>query len=86
MATINKEMFLTDQALGAVMVALQKSLFEQSDIVPMLKGFKFSLSEDGLVVLNPPVWKLGNRDSFSGADLVGGFIVAEEDGSLEKDA
>jgi hypothetical protein len=58
MATTNKEMFLTDQALGAVMVALQKSLFEQSDIVPMLKGFKFHLSEDGLTVLNPPIWKI----------------------------
>ena len=57
MAT-KEEMFLTDQALGAVMVALQKSLFEQSDIVPMLKGFKFHLSEDGLMVLNPPIWKI----------------------------
>ena len=39
------------------MMALQKSLLEQSDIVPVLKDFKFKLSEDGLVVLNPPIVK-----------------------------
>ena len=32
-------MNLSDQALGAVMMALQKSLMEQSDIVPVLKGY-----------------------------------------------
>ncbi len=53
-----KDMFLSDQALGAVMMALQKSLMEQSDIVPVLKGFKIRLSEDGLVVMNPPLVKL----------------------------
>ncbi len=55
-----KDMFLTDQALGALMMALQKSLMEQSDIVPVLKGFKFRLSEQGLVVLNPPLVKMGH--------------------------
>ncbi len=56
-----KDMFLTDQALGALMMALQKSLMEQSDIVPVLKGFKFRLSEQGLVVLNPPLVKLAHE-------------------------
>ena len=41
MTTIAKEMNLTDQALGAVMMALQRSLMEQSDIVPVLKEFRF---------------------------------------------
>jgi hypothetical protein len=63
MATINKEMFLTDQALGAVMMALQKSLLEESDIVPVLKGFKFKLSDDGLMVMNPPVFKVSSEDT-----------------------
>ena len=52
------EMNLSDQALGALMMALQRSLMEQSDIVPVLKGFRFKLSDDGLVVLNPPIVKL----------------------------
>ena len=54
----DKEMYLNDQALGAIMMALQKSLMEQSDITPVLKGFKFRLSEEGLMVLNPPLVKL----------------------------
>ncbi|MAF24256.1 hypothetical protein CL634_01520 [bacterium] len=53
-----EEVHLSDQALGAVMMALQKSLLEQSDIIPVLKGFKFKLSEVGLVVMNPPLVKM----------------------------
>tara|TARA_R110002012_G_scaffold25661_1_gene84564 strand:- start:102 stop:332 length:231 start_codon:yes stop_codon:yes gene_type:complete len=48
---------LSDQALGAVMMALQKSLMEQSDIVPTLKGMNFVPTEEGLVVSNPPLVK-----------------------------
>jgi len=61
-------MHLTDQAVGAVMMALQKSLLEQSDIVPVMKGFKFKLSEDGLVVLNPPLVKLNEEVIETAAD------------------
>ena len=50
---------LSDEALGAVMMALQKSLLEQSDIVPVLKGFDFKVNENKeLFVLNPPIIKL----------------------------
>jgi len=56
------DMQLSNQALGALMMALQKSLLEQSDIVPVLKGFKFKLSDSGLVVMNPPLVKLGHGD------------------------
>ena len=58
-----KTMYLSDQALGAVMMALQKSLLEQSDIVPVLKEFKLAEDASGdLVVINPPVFKVGNSD------------------------
>ena len=57
-----KEMNMSDQAVGAVMMSLQKSLMEQSDIVPVLKGFKMKLSEEGLVVLNPPVVKFDTEE------------------------
>jgi len=50
-----KNMHLSEQAMGAVMMALQKSLLEQSDIVPVLKQMKFRLSEQGLIVMNPPI-------------------------------
>ena len=52
-----KEMNLTDQALGAIMMALQSSLLKQTDIVPVLKDFRFRLSEQGLIVMNPPIVK-----------------------------
>jgi hypothetical protein len=50
-------MKLSSQAMGAVMMALQKSLMEQSDIVPTLENFEFTNSEEGLVVTNPPLVK-----------------------------
>lgn len=47
---------LSDQALGAVMMALQNSLMHQTDIVPVLKGMKFTDGpNEELVVLNPPI-------------------------------
>lgn len=57
------EYTLSDQALGAVMMALQKSLLEQSDIVPVLKGFRFKHSDQGLVVMNPPLVKFGLEEA-----------------------
>lgn len=53
---------LSDQALGALMMALQKSLLEQSDIVPVLKDFKFIDTEGGLQVLNPPMVRVPNKE------------------------
>ena len=48
-------MQLSDQALGALMLALQNSLLNQTDIVPVLKEFKFTETDGNLVVENPPV-------------------------------
>ena len=47
---------LSSQAIGALMMALQKSLLEQSDIVPVLEGFEIQVDDTNqLVVMNPPV-------------------------------
>ncbi len=49
---------LSNQAVGAVMMALQKSLMEQTDIVPVLRNFKVQVDDTGeLVITNPPVVK-----------------------------
>jgi hypothetical protein len=53
---------LSDQALGALMMALQKSLMEQTDIVPVLKGFQFVNSDTGLEIMNPPVVRVPNKE------------------------
>jgi hypothetical protein len=60
---------LSKQALGAIMMALQKSLMEQSDIVPVLEGFKMVSSPEGLVVLNPPLVKF-NEETTHDWDVV----------------
>jgi hypothetical protein len=53
---------LSDEALGAVMMALQKSLMDQSDIIPVLKGFNFKVNEEEeLFVMNPPLLKLNTE-------------------------
>ena len=54
---------LSDEALGAFMMALQKSLLEQSDIVPVLKGFNFQTNEKNeLFIMNPPTFKINHED------------------------
>ena len=58
---MSNDLNLSDQAIGALMMALQRSLLEQTDIVPVLKGFRLRLSEDGLMVMNPPIVKLSGN-------------------------
>lgn len=55
-------MKLSDQALSCVMMALQKSLVEQSDIVPVLKNFDLELEGEELFVKNPPQTMKFNRE------------------------
>ena len=53
-----KDHKLSNQAVGAIMMALQKSLMEQTDIVPVLKEFNIQVDDSGeLVVMNPPTVK-----------------------------
>ena len=59
-------MKISDQAVGAIMMALQKSLMEQTDIVPVIKGFDFVLSgeeEKELFIKNPPLVKFNEETS-----------------------
>jgi hypothetical protein len=53
------EFTLSSEALGSLMMALQKSLMEQSDIVPVLQGFRFRCNEKKeLFIMNPPIVKV----------------------------
>ena len=62
MSEEENNMHLSDQAMGALMMALQRSLLEQSDIIPVLKGFEFKLSDNGLMVMNPPTVKFNTEE------------------------
>ena len=60
---------LSNQALGAIMMALQESLLNELDIVPILKGFELLETEDGLVVTNPPTVRVTNEQTITNKDL-----------------
>jgi hypothetical protein len=62
-------MKLSNQALGAIMMALQESLLNQLDIVPILKGFELQLGEDGLVVMNPPTVRFSDNSEITEQEL-----------------
>ena len=53
---------LSNQAVGAIMMALQKSLMEQTDIVPVLTEFEIQVDDTNqLVVMNPPTVETSNK-------------------------
>ena len=62
-------MNLSNQALGAIMLALQESLLNELDIVPILKGFELEQTEDGLVVKNPPTVRFSDNSAVTENDL-----------------
>ena len=51
------------------MMALQESLLNELDIVPILKGFELTETEEGLVVKNPPTVRVTDNSSVSNDDL-----------------
>ena len=77
-------MQLTDQALGALMLALQNSLLNQTDIVPVLKEFNFTTTDDGLVVENPPVVDMGEADTDTGGAVFDAYIDALDESTSGK--
>ena len=68
----NKEeaLKLSNQALGAIMMALQESLLNQLDIVPILKGFELQEGEEGLTVMSPPTVRFTDKSEISEQDLL----------------
>ena len=62
-------MQLSNQALGAIMMALQESLLNELDIVPILKGFELTETDDGLIVTNPPTVRFTDNSTITEKDL-----------------
>jgi|TARA_Y100001938_G_C8057346_1_gene415204 hypothetical protein len=69
MSNTQNQLKLSDQALGAIMMALQESLLNQIDIVPILKGFELVEGDNGLIVQNPPTVRFSNDSSITNEDL-----------------
>lgn len=47
-------MKLSDQAIGALLMTLQKCLAEQIDITDLLKDWDLNVSGNEIIVTNPP--------------------------------
>jgi hypothetical protein len=47
-------MKLSDQAVGALLMTLQKCLSEQTDITELLSEWNLEVQGDEIIVLNPP--------------------------------
>jgi hypothetical protein len=57
-------MKLSNQAMGALMMALQKSIMDQSDITGLLQELDFSVDEnEQLMVANPPLVRFPNQET-----------------------
>ena len=61
---------LSNQAMGAIMMALQESLLNELDIVPILRGFELTQTTEGLVVTNPPTVRITNDAPITEDDLL----------------
>ena len=62
-------MHLSNQALGAIMIALQESLLNELDIVPILKGFELEETDGELVIKNPPTVRYSDDSSITTEQL-----------------
>jgi hypothetical protein len=49
---------LSNQAVGAIMLAVQQGIMKQEDITDILKNFTLIESVDGLIIENPPVLRM----------------------------
>tara|TARA_R110000796_G_scaffold47751_5_gene114662 strand:+ start:42715 stop:42936 length:222 start_codon:yes stop_codon:yes gene_type:complete len=73
-------MNLSNQAVGAFMMALQKSLLEQSDIVPVLKEMDLVVDDGGtLSVANPPIVSLEGVELADTETLTDSTVLIPED-------
>jgi hypothetical protein len=64
-------MNLSNQALGAIMMALQESLLNELDIVPILKNFELEETDEGLIVKNPPTVRFTDSSEITKEQLEG---------------
>ena len=71
-------MKLSNQALGALMMTLQKCLLEETDIIPLLQATDWELDEnEELFVVNPPVVDFEGVEVDSVSGFVGEVLTEE---------
>lgn len=79
---MNKEYYkLSDEATGAIMMALQKVILEKREITPLLEDLKFYEEGGKLFIKNPPKFKI-QTDEDGQVDL--GSSDSDSDGDEEE--
>tara|TARA_A100001515_G_scaffold136597_2_gene128492 strand:- start:4518 stop:4697 length:180 start_codon:yes stop_codon:yes gene_type:complete len=58
-------MTLSNQAIGAIMMALQKGIMDQQDITGILRDFEIAVDTDTqeLTIMNPPTIKAADDET-----------------------
>tara|TARA_Y100001937_G_C6913542_1_gene238508 strand:- start:148 stop:321 length:174 start_codon:yes stop_codon:yes gene_type:complete len=56
-------MKLSNQAVGALLMTLQKCLLEETDIVPLLENWELKVENDEVVVINPPTFTVSETEN-----------------------
>jgi len=59
-------MKLSSQAVGALLMTLQKCLSEQSDITELLSEWQLEIKDEELYVLNPPTFSPPEEETEKG--------------------
>ena len=57
-------MKLSNQAVGALLMTLQKCLSEETDITELLKDWNLEVKNDEVYVLNPPTVRAQPSNTF----------------------
>tara|TARA_Y100000592_G_scaffold52738_1_gene83315 strand:- start:5706 stop:5891 length:186 start_codon:yes stop_codon:yes gene_type:complete len=57
-----KKMKLSNQAVGALLMTLQKCLSEQTDITDLLNEWELEVKDEEVYVTNPPVAKISTNE------------------------
>ena len=67
----NVKLKLSHQAMGALMMTLQKCLLEETDIIPLLREADWAIDNDGkLFIVNPPVVSFEGTEASNVTDFV----------------
>ena len=61
MSTKNEDLKLSQQAIGALLMTLQKCLAEEADITELLSDWKLEVKKEEVWVSNPPTFSMDTQ-------------------------
>jgi len=77
-------MKLSNQAMGALMMTLQKCLMEETDIIGLLQEMDLQIDGDEIVILNPPIISLDGTTFNNVSELADHALQEDEESPTEE--